>query len=333
MTKDAKRKPLWNAATEWKRGMWRRWLLSHLLMGDDADPTRLASPDETPSSSGVARAHGDGGDANARPEPRDDRATLPVSGERPSSNPPEFRSRFESLTDRFLVVEDALDSLNRRLARRDSQERRSEERMVELLERAVTHAERQSEVLHASVRALTRMEERFDRLASHLDRSAISPWVLRNPGSGVAPRTHRDSEPDERSAGPSWPPSDGARGSQHPTSAPPSAAATVHGSLAEMSLPTVLAMFEFERRTGRLTIESAHSDRLCLSMRDGNLLGSRVNERQVNPVDALRQALAWREGMFWFEPVPVDLGEAESVSVGSLLLEATRQNDEAASNG
>jgi hypothetical protein len=147
----------------------------------------------------------------------------------------------------------------------------------------------------------------------------------------TGPPRERTSAADER--GERLPTSAWYAPSQSSTSLPPRDIATVHGRLNEMSLPTVLAMFEFERRSGRLTIESPSGERLCVSMHDGALLSCRINERAIHAVKALRQAIGWREGAFWFEPVQIDPIDASPQSIGSLLIEATRQNDEAARTG
>jgi hypothetical protein len=101
---------------------------------------------------------------------------------------------------------------------------------------------------------------------------------------------------------------------------------SMHGSLSDMSLGTVLAMLELERRTGRLRVSADDGSIACFELREGAIAASRINESDIDPVECLRQLLGWRDGRFWFRQSVADDAPR---GVGSLLLEATRQNDEA----
>jgi hypothetical protein len=104
---------------------------------------------------------------------------------------------------------------------------------------------------------------------------------------------------------------------------------SLSGSIAELSLATILGMFELERRTGSLQVRGDDGAVVRFELADGVLVGSYANEADVDAVEALRRALQWTQGRFWFRAgaVPANTGVAQSV--GSLLLEATRRNDEA----
>lgn len=331
---DGKRKPLWDTAVEWRKSLWKRWLLSHVILGEEPRPSAVNASCRS-STEPVAGPK----DATSAESAADSASGPPVDGSRgrsavPAESPPAsvlgsagngLRGRFEALTDRFLAVEESLEALNRRLARREYQAHRGIEQVVELLDRSVVSAERQGEALAASVELLHRLEHRLERLEENMNRTLRTSTL-----PPARPTVSDEVRPEaERLASSAW---YGPSGGQ-PASSPPRDIATVHGRLSEMSLPTVLAMFEFERRTGRLTIEAQSGERLCVSLHNGSLLSSRINEREVRAVDALRQAIDWREGSFWFEPIPIDPADAAPQSIGSLLIEATRQNDEAARAG
>ena len=100
----------------------------------------------------------------------------------------------------------------------------------------------------------------------------------------------------------------------------------MHGSLSDMSLGTVMAMLELERRTGRLRVSAEDGSLACFELREGAVTSSRINESDIDSVECLRQVLGWRNGRFWFRQSSPD---EPPRALGSLLLEATRQNDEA----
>jgi hypothetical protein len=103
----------------------------------------------------------------------------------------------------------------------------------------------------------------------------------------------------------------------------------MRGNLAEVSLPTVLGMLELERRTGLLKVVADDGAIVAATLRDGALVGARVRDLDAEPVEALREALRFKRGHFWFRQAGVEVASGPPRSVGSALLEATRQNDEA----
>ena len=88
-------------------------------------------------------------------------------------------------------------------------------------------------------------------------------------------------------------------------------------------------MLEIERRSGRLKVQGEDGSLIAFELEDGSVVGSRVSENDVDPVESLREVLTWKNGRFWFRQNPSESAIAPPRSVNSLLLEATRQIDEA----
>ena len=131
------------------------------------------------------------------------------------------------------------------------------------------------------------------------------------------------------------------RDSQFPSAPPPSTRATseldaidpnesssIKGFLSEMSLSTVLAMLEIERHTGRLKVATDDGKLASFELLEGSVVSSRLLENDADPLQTLRTALCWKQGRFWFRQQPAEPASYAPRSIGSLLLEATRQNDE-----
>lgn len=121
---------------------------------------------------------------------------------------------------------------------------------------------------------------------------------------------------------------------QPESSAPESAAPGGHaieGNIDQMSIATVLTLLEMEHRTGTLTITT--KGRKCtLEMVGGFASQGAVGGSKVSPLAVLRQILCWKEGRFRFRPgtdtiVPA---AANRRSIGALLIEAVRLDDESA---
>ena len=103
----------------------------------------------------------------------------------------------------------------------------------------------------------------------------------------------------------------------------------IRGSIGDMSLSTVLAMLELERRSGRLKVQADDGSLVAFELEDGSVVGSRVSENDIDAVESLREVLTWKSGRFWFRQNPSESQVSSPRSVNSLLLEATRQIDEA----
>ena len=108
---------------------------------------------------------------------------------------------------------------------------------------------------------------------------------------------------------------------------------SIRGSLSEMSLATVLAMLELERRTGILTVCAEEGCMVTATLRNGSIVGARHQDLDVDPVEAIRAALRFDTGRFSFRQATVVVASGPPHSIGSALLEASSRNDEAARTG
>lgn len=334
------RKSMWDAATTWNRRVWRRWIVSHLLFGG-VSPRRSSVPPPPDGTDGAA----DPGAGAARPTvPAPSHPDVSTATELIAERRYDARARLEALTDRFVAVEQMLDVMHRRLALREQQERRSEARLADLLERAAETAERQGEVLKAVTLAQERIEQRLERIEQRVSRAPETPPGY-STASSMAPATTPSWEgaargeafaasrfaparaarpPDMRSS--TEPPGHGSA----PTAGPHPA---FHGSLTDMSLPTLLAMFELERRTGRLTVAYDFEEPISFLLNRGRLASSSSFGAEMPHVEALRRAMKWTDGEFWFDPVPATEPPNGSQQISALLMEVSRQEDEATRAG
>jgi hypothetical protein len=300
---------------EWRRTVWKRWLRSRLAGIEDVLPPSPAVP--------VAQVSERAAPAPSQAPPRE------VEPRRS-----EVRARFDALFDRLLSVEDTLDAIGKRFALRAVHERRQDQRVLERLESSSESLERQTLALEAVSATLERIEQRVERLERWLrtDGAARDPVEVRE--SRAVPVRSAVDELDELERA-------FASDTQHPSRAPsagdgaeswdvpPFSASSIRGNLAEMSLPTVLAMLELERRTGVLKVSADDGALVSATLFEGKLVGARHRDLETDPVDAVREALRFNGGHFWFRQLGVELASGPPRSVGSVLLEATRRNDEA----
>jgi hypothetical protein len=290
--------------TEWSRGVWQKWLGNIFVPPVPPHPPAAVSETAPIEAAPAAIA-------------RDPHAA-------PTEAPPEIeprrqrRARLDALLERMTDIEDALDALNSRFASRQALDRRLDN--ADVIESMAEAAERQASAMEGLVFSIERLDERLDQMERLLARS-----TEQRPSRGPAKRS-TPPEPEEAPA---------ARGSRITGSWSSgelelSNGSSMHGSLSDMSLSTVMAMLELERRTGRLRVSAEDGSLCCFELRDGAVTSSRINESDIDSVDCVRQVLGWRNGRFWFRQNSADdLPRA----VGSLLLEATRQNDEALAEG
>jgi hypothetical protein len=255
------------------------------------------------------------------------RATLPAQAERELElRPAEVRARFDALFDRMLALEDTLDALGKRFALRGVHDRRAEQRTLDRIDALAEAIERRNLELEAQATVLTRIEQRLDRIER---RRLEEQSEADDPESS---RTHADelAERVERRT------TDARRLSRNaPDDAPelwdvaPFSTSSMRGNLAEVSLPTILGMLELERQSGVLKVCADDGAIVSATLCDGALVGARVRELDIEPVDAIREALRFKRGHFWFRQLGVEVAMGPPKSVGSVLLEASRQNDEA----
>ena len=261
---------------------------------------------------------------NTAPE----RPTLPANGavEREFElRRAETRQRFDALFDRMLALEDTMDALGKRIALRAVHERHAEQRALDRIDDLGEAIERRNLELEAITAVLARIEQRIERVERR----------LRDDGPHHAREAMR-TEIEELSERAEQGTTDARRPSRTaPEDAPelwdvaPFSASSMRGNLAEVSLPTILGMLELERRTGVLKVCADDGSIVSATLREGLLVGARVKDLETDPLEALREALLFNRGHFWFRQLGVEVAMGPPKSVGSVLLEATRQNDEA----
>ena len=236
----------------------------------------------------------------------------------------DLRARFDALTERLQGLEDALDVIARRLSHRSRRERRTDRRTAELVESIAESVDAQAIALENLGSTLERIERRLDRLERPSAREESERRESRAPKArnSEPPRTIHPPRLDDTgdfSLG---------RDSSEDDEASISGS-SIRGSIGDMSLSTVLAMLEIERRSGRLKVQGEDGSLVAFELEDGSVVGSRVSENDVDPVESLREVLGWKNGRFWFRQNPSESQISPPRSVNSLLLEATRQMDEA----
>jgi hypothetical protein len=237
----------------------------------------------------------------------------------------ELRARFDALSDRLMAVEDGLDTLIRRSAHRDKLDRRSELRSVEMIDNVAVAGERQAAVLEGLFSTVTRLEHSMARLEQSLSKVERAVSERRRdshyPAVSHMPRTSPSAFPESHAAPRSTRHSEVEEIDHHEGSG-------INGNLSEVSLATVMAMLEIERHTGRLKVATEDGTLASFELSEGSVISSRLAENDVDPLHTLRAALCWKSGRFWFRPQPAEAASFPPRSIGSLLLEATRQNDE-----
>ena len=318
----ARRAALQFLGSEWNRSVWRRWLQNIFLPPVDppmpagappqSDANELRSPPTSTTSACV--------------EPTAETTLSSVEGR--DTRRAELRSRFEALSERLAGVEDGLETLIRRSAQRERSERRADSEAVDALAGFAEVAERQATALEGLIGSVTRLEQgllRVERALEERERRRESFFSSAAPSEPPPPRPsappERDSQTFSRGRGSS---------SQRPPEGDDvdAGASSIHGHLSELSLSTVLAMLEIERRTGRLRVATDDGLLASFDISDGSVTHCRLSENDADPLHALRTALRWKNGRFWFRQPTAETKSCIPRSIGSLLLEATQQNDE-----
>jgi hypothetical protein len=243
----------------------------------------------------------------------------------------ELRARFEALSDRLMAVEDGLDTLLRRSAQRDKSERRTEQQHVEVIDNVAVAGERQASVLEGLLNTVSRLEHAISRLESGLSRVERALGERHRAGSHYPPPA---SQPPQRHSPSQFPDSHLAPRERVPgprsaeVDDPDPEVSGINGYLSDVSLSTVLAMLELERHTGRLKVATDDGMLASFELSEGSVVSSRLSEIDSDPLQTLRTALCWKQGRFWFRQQAAEPPSFAPRSIGSLLLEATRQNDE-----
>lgn len=104
----------------------------------------------------------------------------------------------------------------------------------------------------------------------------------------------------------------------------------LRGDLAQLSVTTLLAMLEMERRTGRLRVKPPQAKEMVFLLVDGTIAAAELDGESEEPLALMRRVVSLSRGSFAFEPVEATKRLERGRPVGALLLEATRLNDEAA---
>lgn len=108
----------------------------------------------------------------------------------------------------------------------------------------------------------------------------------------------------------------------------PSLMAAFRGDLASFPLASILMMLEMERRTGTLDVVSSGGKRASFVITTGLFASTEIAGAPAPAIEALREVLSWRAGRFAFRPRDVGSLPPPRGSVGALVLEAMRLEDE-----
>jgi two-component system OmpR family response regulator len=108
--------------------------------------------------------------------------------------------------------------------------------------------------------------------------------------------------------------------------------AALRGDLAQMSVTTILTVLEMERRTGTLSVEGASKGQQLqsaeLGLSQGAVVHAQLRGKNVPAIDVLRHMLRLERGKFWFAPTDDKPSSGPAESLGMLMLEAARLEDE-----
>jgi hypothetical protein len=115
--------------------------------------------------------------------------------------------------------------------------------------------------------------------------------------------------------------------SESPVSGP---GAAFSGDIAQMAVATVLTLLELERRSGHLKVRSDSGQVALLELEHGTLASAMLDDQLAGePASVLRESLRWKKGSFTFRSVDVASEGGSRQTIGSLLIEAMRLEDEA----
>jgi hypothetical protein len=326
---NARRAALHLLNNDWSRAVWKHWLSN--IFEPPVEPTKPSSvPAEPPVANDVARSKLDSTCAPSHSDAPDSAGTRDVKRI-------ELRARFDALSDRLMAVEDGVDTLLRRSAQRDKLERRSDQQSVEIIDNVAIAGERQATVLEGLLTTVARLEHGMARLEHGLSRveralgerarrESHLPSAASQPPRAASPSQFPESQLAPRDRGPA------STRSGELVELEPYEGSGINGNLSEVSLSTVMAMLEIERHTGRLKVATDDGMLASFELSEGSVVSSRLSENDVDPLQTLRTALCWKQGRFWFRQQAAETTSFPPRSIGSLLLEATRQNDESFAN-
>jgi two-component system, OmpR family, response regulator len=108
-----------------------------------------------------------------------------------------------------------------------------------------------------------------------------------------------------------------------------SSGAAFTGDIAQMSVATVLTLLELERRTGQLKVRSDTGRVTLLELNEGTLGKAMLDDQVQEPTPVLRETLRWKRGRFTFRNMQAGEPSDSRQSIGRILIEAMRLEDEA----
>jgi two-component system, OmpR family, response regulator len=104
--------------------------------------------------------------------------------------------------------------------------------------------------------------------------------------------------------------------------------AAIQGDIAQMSVVTVLTLLELERRSGHLRVRSEAGRHALLQLHEGTLAGATLDDKPAEPTLVLRETLRWKRGSFSFRSAEMVVLGGPRQTIGGLLIEAMRLEDE-----
>jgi CheY-like chemotaxis protein len=108
----------------------------------------------------------------------------------------------------------------------------------------------------------------------------------------------------------------------------PGESTMLSGDLREVSVPTLLSLLDYERKSGLLLLlHGRHAARLFVA--DGRVVKIEAGDGARSPVDRMMTVLDWGRGSFEFTSCEVVGSDEIGLGTSSLLLEHARRQDEA----
>jgi two-component system OmpR family response regulator len=104
--------------------------------------------------------------------------------------------------------------------------------------------------------------------------------------------------------------------------------AALHGDISQISVPTFLTMLEMERRTGRVRMQTRGKPAITMELVEGTIVHSQAGGHEIEPLETMRDVVAWKKGKYSFESKPIELAGRTQCRISMLLLDAIRLNDE-----
>lgn len=105
------------------------------------------------------------------------------------------------------------------------------------------------------------------------------------------------------------------------------------GSLGEISIPTLLSLLDFERKSGILLLLSDHHQAARLFVAEGRIVKVEAGDPEDPPRERLMSVLDWTSGTFEFTSCEVVGSDEIGANTSALLLEHARIRDEARHQG